>query len=440
MLPISQDDFMKFAKDRNEYWSHIEVKKVTTTQNGTDIFIPQMKAGQTIGFNCLRCDSKYLHQSCSNCGHGTFEFGYDRLSAKNPGLFCSTCNQGFSVWTCAHCETNNPVSKTLLLSVKPSLLMRFLGLLMRFLKSNLFLKKILPVVLILSFITLLGVSFYNSSGSSCSIPNKMRFDVICDLPTDIKEISISPDGKRVAVSNATELVVVDIDSRKPIFSYGEYPQYIYNVNFSPDSEQIVFAIEHDRNREIHLFDLTTQQEIDISNHPIDFDPLIPKTVTAQSITWTNDGLYTQCARLSDGKMNANIERLYAQSENEYDQTVLTLICNPNTDLVISASRELIGVWDSNFQEITQIKGSNMVALSPDGEMLAYNAYSVIVLHERSNEWDSNTRIYTVPSGAANRMIQFTPDGTQLITVSSSYNGALYFWDVNDRYHKSAPIW
>ena len=65
------------------------------------------------GCQCLRCKQVTPLRECSNCGGASYEVGAnnDRTNT-GIGLFCQTCDRGFTSVTCGSCGTQNPVTKT----------------------------------------------------------------------------------------------------------------------------------------------------------------------------------------------------------------------------------------------------------------------------------------------------------------------------------------
>lgn len=78
---------------------------------------------------CVRCRGVWPLLSCGNCKNHLFKPGYD--SGGVAGLFCTSCDRGSTEWTCGHCDTVNPIRRSLGLrehSSLPSLLGCFLAL------------------------------------------------------------------------------------------------------------------------------------------------------------------------------------------------------------------------------------------------------------------------------------------------------------------------
>jgi tetratricopeptide (TPR) repeat protein len=57
---------------------------------------------------CLRCKNIKPIENCNNCGSPHYQFGFS--TGRSLGLFCSSCNKGYTSWACPACNTDNPIS------------------------------------------------------------------------------------------------------------------------------------------------------------------------------------------------------------------------------------------------------------------------------------------------------------------------------------------
>ena len=78
----------------------------------------QIYEGHPINFNCynnallcIKCGEVTPLDPCSNCGSDKYESG--TATAGSVGLFCKSCNKGFTYWTCQKCGTENPVNNSI---------------------------------------------------------------------------------------------------------------------------------------------------------------------------------------------------------------------------------------------------------------------------------------------------------------------------------------
>lgn len=61
-------------------------------------------------FRCVACKAPHTIFECANCGNKRFQVGE---SGGFLGIFCNSCERGFTSWICTKCETENTASKTL---------------------------------------------------------------------------------------------------------------------------------------------------------------------------------------------------------------------------------------------------------------------------------------------------------------------------------------
>ena len=80
----------------------------------TPVFISTnspMCVGKKSARKCIRCKELYPLEPCPNCGEHGFNPGLS--TQRVAGLFCHACNKGFTNWICPNCNTENPISKSL---------------------------------------------------------------------------------------------------------------------------------------------------------------------------------------------------------------------------------------------------------------------------------------------------------------------------------------
>ena len=88
--------------------------KFIKSSYATPVFISTnspMCVGKKSARKCIRCKELYLLHPCPNCGEEGFvpSLSTERIA----GLFCHACNKGFTNWICPNCNTENPISKSL---------------------------------------------------------------------------------------------------------------------------------------------------------------------------------------------------------------------------------------------------------------------------------------------------------------------------------------
>jgi len=112
MRLITDEELDNMLPSEKHEWTNREIGTHSYSSGGT-FSLPELKVGEPIMFQCLRCKSHYLIDPCSNCSNIAFETAQE-------GVFCKACEKGFRSWTCSNCETENPAKKTLFLIQKKS--------------------------------------------------------------------------------------------------------------------------------------------------------------------------------------------------------------------------------------------------------------------------------------------------------------------------------
>ena len=110
MRYVSDEELNKMEQDGKYTWSSREITEHFYDSGGT-FTLPKLEEEQHIMFQCLKCKSHFLLEECENCSNTIF-------TASQGGVFCRSCEQGFSSWTCPQCNTTNPAKKTLFLLKK----------------------------------------------------------------------------------------------------------------------------------------------------------------------------------------------------------------------------------------------------------------------------------------------------------------------------------
>jgi hypothetical protein len=104
MRHVTDQEFDDLAEGKHE-WKPISIHVYSADAGGGYFTLPKLEDCTHLMFQCLRCKSHYLLESCSNCD-GT------QFMATTRGVFCAQCERGFSSWSCSQCGTENPATKT----------------------------------------------------------------------------------------------------------------------------------------------------------------------------------------------------------------------------------------------------------------------------------------------------------------------------------------
>lgn len=109
-----------------------------------------------------------------------------------------------------------------------------------------------------------------------------KASLLTSLPYELKSLSISPDGKVLAGGTwSGELVLIDLQSRKPEVVYKDSSAQILSVRFSPDGKKLAFGTYEPKDKRglVKMFDMAkrTKDERQFTGHKagvydIEFSP------------------------------------------------------------------------------------------------------------------------------------------------------------------------
>ncbi|HEU5290982.1 MAG TPA: hypothetical protein VFU05_10090 [Cyclobacteriaceae bacterium] len=124
----------------------------------------------------------------------------------------------------------------------------------------------------------------SKSDKSISIVNHLtgKASTLVNLPYELKAISVSPDGKLLAGGTwSGELVLIDLQSKKPEVVYKDSAAQILSVRFSPDGKKLAFGTYEIKEKRglVKMFDMAkrTKDERQLTGHKagvydIEFSP------------------------------------------------------------------------------------------------------------------------------------------------------------------------
>lgn len=70
--------------------------------------LPKNLKAHDFGIGCLRCNIANPLLPCPNCGSEDFQLGVSNSGF--IGIFCSSCDKGFTTFRCKECDTENPIN------------------------------------------------------------------------------------------------------------------------------------------------------------------------------------------------------------------------------------------------------------------------------------------------------------------------------------------
>lgn len=109
MKRISESEKFGLADHGKNYKTNWYRSEITEHHydDGRPFYLPKLNT--TVLLRCVKCSTHHLLDKCDNCDGRAF------ASGRGAGIYCLTCQEGFTKWTCESCGTRNPTSTTLVL-------------------------------------------------------------------------------------------------------------------------------------------------------------------------------------------------------------------------------------------------------------------------------------------------------------------------------------
>ena len=282
----------------------------------------------------------------------------------------------------------------------------------------------------------------------------------------IGDISISPDGKQLAVASSIGVWLYDTQSGDEIALLTGHKTTVRAVAFSPDGKTIASGSGLGRVKSLRLWDTKTSKNTVLYSggsgdfRTLDFSPdgntlvsgdndgnvilwdtntgerkqnLAGYTSQVISVVFSPDGKTVAAGALDSTILSWNVDDGQIKHQhNGHTDWVITLAFSPDGATLASGSQDgSIRLWDTDTgqQKVILTKQKNeilTVTFSPDGSLLACG----IQLGRKIEFLDVSTgkveQTIQIPKGGVSRVL-YSPEKNTL--VSMGLGGRIYFWDL-----------
>ena len=248
--------------------------------------------------------------------------------------------------------------------------------------------------------------------------------LLLTLPIDPGEIGVdvtySPDGKRLAATWATRVVLWDAESGERLFVLpGVTDGTVRRLDFSPDGERLAVASMDGQPR---VWDLTRQTELfSLAGHD----------QFCEAIAYSPNG-----KRLATGDVGGTVKIWDAEDGQEllsfdHGGGIHGVAFSPDgRQLAVASDNARLGIWDATSGEplfsLPVRSGIYDVEYMPDGKRLA-------AAHQDGTTtiWDpvSGQQLLSL-AGHASTVISVAASPDNNLLVTGGYDGSLKLWDIN----------
>jgi WD40 repeat protein len=246
----------------------------------------------------------------------------------------------------------------------------------------------------------------------------------------VNSISVSPNKQLLAlvINSERKIKVWDIANAREIATLTGYPDWIFDVSFSPDGRRLASA---DGGRNVKLWDIATAKEIaKLTGHRSE----------VLKVSFSPDGQL-----LASAGWDTSIKLWNVATAKEittltrYGGGVYNLAFSPDSRRLASAYEQgNVELWNihnaNNAKKIATLNGHRDgvrgLSFSPDGRLLASGSNDQTI-----KLWDVASRQeITALTGHTNRIsgISFSPNGNLLASASVGNKSFIKLWDVASR--------
>jgi WD40 repeat protein len=237
----------------------------------------------------------------------------------------------------------------------------------------------------------------------------------------ISSTAFSPNGRMLASGNSEGLIVWDVASAQPIYTWigGETPP-INSTAFSPDGKKLAAGGEG-----ITIWDLETGQPFQ----------QLGAGLPVKTVAFSPDG----STLVSVGEQILLWDLAANRPARELMETAGTVLCvasSPDGKTLATGTSSGIHLWDlstgKQIQQLGQGTAINSIRFRPDGKTLA-SAGDDLVL------WDLEKGEPIIESKSFDYVgsLSFSPDGQKL--AAGGFHNTIQFWDVETGRQSGEPL-
>jgi len=239
-------------------------------------------------------------------------------------------------------------------------------------------------------------------------------------------IRFTPDGSYVLVGDQKgNTTIWDISSLAARVSYIEFPEYLHEVELSPNGDWYVINADDKLVWQFGANDLRN------ARYATDGKAILEASSLTYSVDISSDAKWMVVAEEIDTNQAIlyNFETGNAEIL-EHGDSVLGVAFNPDNSLAATAGKDgYVLIWDVATAEflyaLEHDSQARSIDFSPDGTQLAVGTENETVI------WDVAEReqLYVLPQAGTIRTLQYSNDGHWLVT--SSLKGTTYVWNAQD---------